>query len=416
MTLFQLAGLFLTLTAAVGWLNARLLRLPQGVTMLAAGLLGAIGLFAVRRLWPGLAGVDETVRIIADLDFPKTVVGYMLAFLLFAGAMRVDLSELRRRRLAVFTLATLGVLASIALVGGGVWLAARALGLSLALVWALVFAALISPTDPVAVLSIVRQGKLSKRLQAILQGEALFNDGVGIVIFLAILAVASEGAGADPAGAALQVLVQAGGGLVLGFAAAFLAIRAMAAIDDHAVEAMLSLALAAGLYAAAEALHLSGPIAVVAAGLLFGDRARDVMSPASRGYLEAFWILLDEILNALLFFLLGLELLVVPFHPQFLGLWAVAIPLVLVARFAVVAPWGAYFHLRDGERGPSLILTWGGLHGALSLALALSIPAGPEKPLLLSMTYAVVVFSVAVQGLTFGPLVAALGRRGRQKA
>ncbi len=195
MTLFQLAGLFLTLTAVVGWLNARWLRLPQGVTMLAAGLLGAIGLFAARTLWPDLAGVGETVRIITDLDFPETVVGYMLAFLLFAGAMRVDLSELRRRRLAVFTLATLGVLASTALVGGGVWLAARALGLGLTLVWGLVFGALISPTDPVAVLSIVRQGGLSKRLQAILQGEALFNDGVGIVIFLAILAVASDGAG-----------------------------------------------------------------------------------------------------------------------------------------------------------------------------------------------------------------------------
>ena len=411
MTLFQLAGLFLTLTAVVGWLNARWLRLPQGVAMLTAGLLGAGGLFAARTLWPGLAGIGETVRIVTDLDFPRTVVGYMLAFLLFAGAMRVDLSELRRRRLAVFTLATLGVLASTALVGGGVWLAARGLGLGLTLVWALVFGALISPTDPVAVLSIVRQGKLSRRLQAILQGEALFNDGVGIVIFLAILAAASQGAGAAPAKAALQVLIQAGGGLAFGFLAAFLVIRALAAIDDHAVQAMLSLALAAGLYAAAEALHLSGPIAVVAAGLLFGDRARDVVSPTSQGHLEAFWVLVDEILNALLFFLLGLELLVVPFNPRFLGLWAVAIPLVLAARLAVVTPWGAYFHIHGGERGPSLILTWGGLHGALSLALALSIPEGPERPLLLSMTYAVVVFSVAVQGLTFGPLVAAVNRR-----
>ena len=171
------------------------------------------------------------------------------------------------------------------------------------------------------------------------------------------------------------------------------------------------MALAAGLYAAAGALHLSGPIAVVAAGLLFGDRgARGAMSATTRSYLEAFWILVDEILNALLFFLLGLELLVVPLQTHFLGLWAAAIPLVLVVRFAVVAPWGAYFHLRGEERGPSLILTWGGLHGALSLALALSVPPSPYKPLLLSVTYAVVVFSVAVQGLTFGPLVARLTR------
>ena len=411
MSLFQLAALFLTLTAAIGWLNARLLRMPQGVAMLAAGLLGAVLLFAVRTLWPGLAGVAQTTQAIAQMDFPKTVVGYMLAFLLFAGSTRVDFGEIRRRRVAILTLATLGVIASTALVGGGVWLAAKALGLGLPVTWALVFGALISPTDPVAVLSIVRQGKLSKRLQAILQGEALFNDGVGIVVFLAALAIASDGSTADPARAAVQVLIQAGGGLAFGFLGALLAIRALSMIDDHAVEAMLSLALAVGLYAAADAMHLSGPIAVVAAGLLFGDRAREALSRASRNYIEAFWLLVDEILNAVLFFLLGLELLIVPFHPQFLGLWAAVIPLVLTVRFAVVAPWGAYFHFSRQERGPSLILTWGGLHGALSLALALSIPAGPFKPLLLSLTYAVVVFSVAVQGLTFGPLVAVMNRR-----
>ena len=410
MTLFQLAALFVSLTAAVGWLNARWLRLPQGVAMLSAGLLAALGLYAAHALAPGLAGVDQTLQAVSDLDFPKAVVGYMLAFLLFAGAMRVDFGELRRRRLAVLTLATLGVLASTALVGGGVWLAARALGLDLPLTWSLVFGALISPTDPVAVLAIVRQGKLSRQLQAILQGEALFNDGVGIVVFLATLAVATGGAGADPGRASLQVLIQAGGGAAFGFLGALLVVRAMAAIDDHAVEAMLSLALAAGLYAAAEALHLSGPIAVVAAGLLFGDRATAEVSRASRAYLEGFWLLVDEILNAVLFFLLGLELLAAPFHMQFIGLWAAVIPLVLLARFAVVAPWGAYFHFRRGERGPSLILTWGGLHGALSLALALSMPASAYKSLLVSVTYAVVVFSVGVQGLTFGRLVAALNR------
>ena len=415
MSLFQLAALFLTTTAVVGWLNARLLRLPQGVAMLAAGLAAALALYALKTFAPGLAGVGDSVRTIAQLDFPKTVVGYMLAFLLFAGASRPGRPAWRRRRLSVFTLATLGVMASTALVGGGVWAAAHVLSVDLPLAWALVFGALISPTDPVAVLSIVRQGKLSARLQAILQGEALFNDGVGIVVFLAALAIASGSGGANPGGAALQVLIQAGGGLALGLVAALVVIRAMRSIDDHAVEAMLSLALSVGLYAAADALHLSGPIAVVAAGLLYGDQgAQGAMSPTTRRYLEAFWVLMDEILNALLFFLLGLELLVVPLHLQFLGLGFAAIGLVLAVRFAVVAPWGAYFHFREEERGPSLILTWGGLHGALSLALALSIPASPYKPLLLSVTYAVVVFSVAIQGLTFGPLVALMNRPRRQ--
>ena len=410
MTLFQLSALFLTLVGAVGWVNSRLLRLPPGVAMLAAGLIGAGGLYLLRLLAPGSDEIAAATRAIARIDFAQTVVGYMLAFLLFAGAMQVDLHELRRRRLAVWTLATLGVLASTALVGGGLWLAARGLGLDLPLAWALVFGALISPTDPVAVLSTVRHDGLPKSLKAILQGEALFNDGVGIVVFLALLALATRGAAA-PAAAALEVLVKAGGGLVFGLACGFVVTRAMRSIDDDAVEAALSLALAVGVYAAADALRLSGPIAVVAAGLLLGDLGGAAAAgETSRRYLRVFWTLVDGVLNALLFLLLGLELLVVPLDLRSAGLWLIAIPLVLLARLATVIPWGAYFHLRHAERGPTLILAWGGLHGALSLALALGIPQVPQRPLILTLTYAVVVFSVAVQGLTFGPLVEALRR------
>ena len=409
MTLFQLAALFLTLVAVVGWLNARLLRLPPGVAMLAAGLIGALCLYGLNRL--GLQGAGDAVRVIAKVDFPQTVVGYMLAFLLFAGAMQVDLHELRRRRLAVWTLATLGVLASTFLVGGGVWLAARALGLGLPLPWALVFGALISPTDPVAVLSTVKRGGLSHGLKAILQGEALFNDGVGIVVFLAMVALAL-GDHAGPTSAALQVLVKSGGGLAFGLVSGYLAVLAMRAINDHAVEVAISLALAAGTYAAADALTLSGPIAVVAAGLLMGDIGLSTaMSETTHRYVRSFWTLIDEILNALLFLLLGLELLVLPVDLKSIGLCLIAIPLVLAVRLATVMPWGSYFHLRQAERGASLILAWGGLRGALSLALALDIPANPHKPLILTVTYAVVVFAVAVQGLSFGPLVLRLNRR-----
>lgn len=410
MTLFELAALFLTLVALVGWLNARVTRLPPGVAMLAAGLIGAGALYLARAVAPEAWGVGELVKAISGVDFAQTVVAYMLGFLLFAGAMQVDLHELRRRRMAVLTLATLGVVASTALVGGGVWLAARVLGLQLPLAWAMVFGALISPTDPVAVLSTVKRGRVSSSLKAILQGEALFNDGVGIVVFLAMLALASSGA-ADPGGAAMSVAVKAVGGLLFGLVAGFVVVRAMRAIDDYAVEVALSLALAAGVYAGADAIGLSGPIAVVAAGLLMGDLGVNTsMSETSQRYVRGFWTVVDEILNALLFLLLGLQLLVVPFDLKSAGLWLAAIPLVLLVRFATVLPWGAHFSLRQAERGPSLILAWGGLHGALSLALALSIPAGPYKPLILSLTYAVVIFSVAVQGLTFGPLVEAIAR------
>jgi CPA1 family monovalent cation:H+ antiporter len=415
MTLFQLAALLLTLIAAVGWVNARFLRLPPSVAMLAAGLIGALGLSAVRTLAPDLREAATVVQTVGSVDFPKTVVGYLLAFLLFAGAMQVDLHELRRRRLAVWTLATVGVLATTVMVGGGIWLAAQALGVDLPLAWALVFGALISPTDPVAVLSTVKGGQFSHGLKAILQGEALFNDGVGIVVFLAMLALAQEGS-ANAAAAAWSVVVKAGGGLLFGLVTGALAVRATRAIDDYAVEVAITLAVAAGLYAAADVVGLSGPIAVVAAGLLMGGSgAREAMSDTTQRYVRAFWTLIDEILNAVLFFLLGLELLIVPLGPRSLSLGLLAIPLVLAARLATVLPWGAYFHFRHAETSPSLILAWGGLHGALSLALALTIPPNPYRPLILSITYAVVVFSVVVQGLTFKPLVASLVRAARAR-
>jgi CPA1 family monovalent cation:H+ antiporter len=329
--------------------------------------------------------------------------GYMLAFLLFAGAMQVDLAELRRRRLSIWTLATLGVVASTVIVGVGLWLAARGLGLPLDLAWACVFGALISPTDPIAVLAAVRDGKLSKVLQVVLQGEALFNDGVGIVVFTAALAIAGAQVEISPLATVGQVVGQAAGGLVLGLVSGGLIIRAMRAIDDYAVEVTLSLALATGAYVIAQWLHVSGPIAVVAAGLLMGDSGfATAMSDTTQRYVRGFWTLVDEILNALLFLLLGLEILVIPFDLRLVGLWAAALVLVLAARVAVVMPWGTYFELRQKQRHAGLVLAWGGLHGALSLAMALSVPKGPNQPLILSTTFAVVIFSVVVQGLTFG--------------
>jgi CPA1 family monovalent cation:H+ antiporter len=401
MSLFQLAALFLALIGLAGWVNARLLHWPSATVMILAGGLNAGLLLGLQHLSPrGVAG--QVIAAVAAVDFPRAVLDYMLGFLLFAGAMQVDLGELRRHRLSIWSLATLGVIASIAIVGSGLWLTASLLGLRLSLPWACVFGALISPTDPIAVLAAVREGKLSKVLTVVLQGEALFNDGVGIVIFTAALAIAGGGAGLHPLATVGQVALQALGGLALGLAAGWLAIRVIGMIDDYAVEVTISLALAAGVYAAAQALEISGPIAAVAAGLLMGDSGIKSMSEIGQRYMRGFWTLIDEILNAVLFMLLGIEVLVVPFDVDLVGLWAVAIVLVLAARFAVVLPWGTYFQMRQGERHAGLVLGWGGLHGALSLALALSIPPGPAKGLILSTTFAVVVFSVVVQGLTFG--------------
>ena len=403
---FDLAAIFITLVAAVGWLNSRWFRLPPSVAMLAVGVIGALVLSSARHVPATSQFADALLKPIERVNFPETVVGYMLAFLLFAGSMQVDLMELRRRRAEVLSLATLGVLASTLIVGLGVWATAQALGLPVDLPWAFVFGALISPTDPVAVLATVKTGALSKPLQAVLQGEALFNDGVGIVVFLTALAFAATGHAVQPGLAALEVLAQALGGLALGAGAGFVVVRAMRAIDDYAVEVALSVALAAGVYAGGEALHVSGAIAAVAAGLMIGDSGvRTAMSDLTRRYVLGFWTLVDELLNALLFLMLGLETAVLPLDIRHLGLCAVAVPLVLLARLATVLPWGAWYRFRMREPGVSLILAWGGLRGALSLALALQAPPGPARAVILSATYAVVVFAVVVQGLSFPRLV-----------
>ncbi len=412
MTPFELSAVLMTAVALAGWLNVKTLKLPHGVAMLIAGLAASALLWALKGLFPGLAGPGDVVATIARIDFGTTVTGYMLAFLLFAGAMQVDLHEMRRRWLSIGALATLGVAGSIVIVGFGVWAVAAALGLPLPLSWALVFGALISPTDPVAVLATVRHVRLSKTLTVVLQGEALFNDGVGIVAFTALLALATGAGHVAPGTVVLQVVVEALGGLLFGMALSAAVIRLMGTLDDFAVEVSLTIALAMGSYAAAQALHLSGAIAVVGAGMLFGGpRARKAIEGETEPYLTAFWTLVDEILNALLFLLLGIEMIAVPFQPHQSGLLLAAIPIVLAARFAVVLPFGTWLRLRALERGPTLILGWGGLHGALSLALALALPATPERALLLSVTYAVVAFSITAQGLTFTPLVRWIGRR-----
>jgi len=414
MSPFELVAALMTVVALTGWLNARTLNLPHGVAMLLAGLVAAAILYAAQLLFPHFAGLAETAAYIDRIDFASTVTGYMLAFLLFAGAMQIDLGEMRRRWFSIGALATLGVAASILIVGFGLWMVARALGIALPLPWALVFGALISPTDPVAVLATVRHTKLSKTLTVVLQGEALFNDGVGIVAFTALVALAAGGASVSPSSVVIDIVVEAVGGLLFGMALSYAVIYLMGLLDDFAVEVSLTIALAMGSYAAAQALHLSGAIAVVGAGMLFGGaRARKAMEGTTERYLTAFWTLVDEILNALLFLLLGVEMIAVPFAQHEAGLLLAAIPIVLIARFAVVLPWGQWFRVRDAERGPTLILGWGGLHGALSLALALSLPAGPERALLLSVTYAVVAFSIMIQGLTFTPLVKWIERKAR---
>jgi CPA1 family monovalent cation:H+ antiporter len=325
---------------------------------------------------------------------------------LFAGAIHLDVGALRDRAWPVAILALVGTTISTILVGGAFFGAARALGYPLPLAWAFVFGALISPTDPVAVLSTLKNVKVPQALEVEMQGEALFNDGVGIVLFTALLAFAgASGAHAASFEGLLQgVLRDAFGGLALGALTGYAAYRAMRAIDDFPVEVLITLALVTGTYALAQKLGTSGPLAVVAAGLLIGERApRYAMSERTRTYVSALWTLIDEVLNSVLFLLIGLEVLVLSFEPSAFWLAMAAVPIVLLARVVSVSTPLLLFRWSEKLSARNVpFLTWAGLRGGISVALALALPDSPWKSAILAATYAVVLFTIVVQGSTLG--------------
>lgn len=406
---FDLIAMLLVLTAAFGWINHRLIQLPHTIGLLVMGLAASLVLIGIELAFPDVALYEDLTRIIRMIDFQDALLNGMLAFLLFAGALHVDLVILRRRAWAVGSMATIGVMISTAIVGIGFWLASSAVGIPVPFAWALVFGALISPTDPVAVLSTLKTVHVPERLEADMTGESLFNDGVGVVIFTVLVAAAAgaEDGGIDLLHIGELFFIEALGGAVLGLFTGFVAYRAMRALDDYLIEVLISLALVAGTYTLAAKLHMSGPIAVVVAGLLIGSRGPyDALSEQTERYLFDFWTLIDEVLNSVLFLLIGLEVLVLRFDPSFGWLAAFAVPLVLCARlFAVSVPVMALSANHSFVRGTIPVLTWGGLRGGISIALALSIPEVAEKSVILAATYAVVLFTIIVQGLSLRSLV-----------
>jgi CPA1 family monovalent cation:H+ antiporter len=409
LSVFDLIAILLMLTAVFGWINHVLIRLPHTIGLLVMGLIASLVLIGVDIIVPKTALFESLTSTLRRIDFRETVLNGVLDFLLFAGALHVDLSVLRSRALAVGLMATLGVIISTAVVGLGLWWVAKWLGAPIPLSWALVVGALISPTDPVAVLSTLKSVRVPETLEVDMAGESLFNDGVGVVIFTVLLAVATGGGEgrADPTHAAQLFFLEALGGAVLGLGAGYLAYRAMRRIDNYPVETLISLALVTGTYSLASKLHMSGPIAVVVAGILVGNRGPlDAMSDQTQRYLFSFWTLVDEVLNSILFLLIGLEVLVLRFDLSFTWLAAAGIPLVLLARFlAVSIPVLALSARQPFVKGTIPVLTWGGLRGGISIALALSLPEVEAKAPLLALTYAVVVFTIIVQGLSLRVLV-----------
>lgn len=404
-SLLELSAILLTLSALFGWLNHKYSPLPHSIGLLLMSVVVSVGLVLVDFAVPGQHLFEPLSAALLQIDFTDVVMNGMLGFLLFAGALHVDLDKLRSRALPVAVLALLGTVFSTIVVGVSFHYAARAIGVPLSFSWALVFGALISPTDPVAVLSTLRNVRVPAGLEAEMQGESLFNDGIGVVLFTVLLRFAL-GNDQDTTAAAIGqlLLVEAGGGILLGLIGGYIAYQGMRAIDDYPVEVLITLALVTGTYALALRIHVSGPLAVVGAGLLIGDRGpRYAMSEQTQRYVFGLWTLIDEILNSVLFLLIGLEVLVLRFEPLALIGAAAAIPIVLAGRLSAVALPPVFLAWTDLVSFHNMpFMTWAGVRGGISVALALSLPNSSDRSSILAATYAVVLFSVIVQGSTLG--------------
>jgi CPA1 family monovalent cation:H+ antiporter len=405
-SVFDIAAILITLAATLSWFNHKVLKLPSTVGLALMGVIASLIVLAFDLVAPNVH-IGESVRgFLASIDFEKTLMQGMLSFLLFAGALHVDLDDLRRHGFQVGILSTVGVVLSTLVVGYGLFLATGLAGLDLPLAWCLVFGALISPTDPVAVMGAMKSANTSRGLQATISGESLFNDGVGIVVFSILLSVAASGGDFSASQAGWLFFVEAGGGVALGLAIGWIGFFALKSIDDYPVELLITLAMVMGGYALAQNLHISGPVAMAVAGLLIGNRGVALaMSDTTRDYIIKFWGLVDEVLNAVLFLLIGLEGIALIGNTQFLLIGAAAIPLVLVARaLSVGAP--LLFWRNSLPFGATMpVMVWGGLRGGISIALALSLPAGEPKALLVTVTYVVVLFSVLAQGATIARVI-----------
>ena len=405
--MFDVAIACLVLTAVLSYLNHRYVGLPTTIGVMGIALLLSVVLIGLDTL--GVHALREyEVSLLASIDFSDILMRGMLSILLFAGALHVDLNNLMRYKWPVGLLSVVGTLVSTLLVGLAVWYILPLAGFALPLPFCLLFGALISPTDPIAVMGIVRAAGAPKNLEIVIAGESLFNDGVGVVLFSLLLAMVSGG-GHPPtlADSAMLLLREVGGGIIFGLSLGYITYGMLKSIDSYQVEILITLAAVLGGYALAHRLHVSGPLAMVMAGLLIGNQGRALaMSEKTREHLDMFWELLDEILNAILFMLLGLEVVLIAFSLPVILAMAAVIVTVLVARLLSV---GTPVLLAPGvfrlPPGAWQVLTWGGLRGGISVALALSLPAGQPREVILALTYAVVVFSILGQGLTIGRVV-----------
>ena len=395
------------LAAIFGFINARFLKLPTTIGLMLITILYTLAVLALSYFDDTLLKAE--IDLIGQIDFEKILMDYMLSFLLFAGALHTNFQQLKIQRWPIVAFATLGILVSTFLVGTATFYLLQLLGLSVNFIYCLLFGALISPTDPIAVLGILKQANVPKKLETKIVGESLFNDGVGVVIFLTIYSIASsEGASIEPMDIVQLFVQEVFGGIALGLAIGWIAYKLMKSIDDFSTEIIITLAAVMAGTVAAQHFHLSAPLAMVAAGLLIGnDRIRDsAMSEITERYVDKFWELIDILLNAILFVLIGMEMLVLTYKGDYIFAGLLAIPIVILCRYASLwLPIKLFEKKLAFVPKTNLIMTWGGLRGGISIALALSLTDSMHREMFLVLTYVVVVFSILVQGLSVEKLV-----------
>ena len=414
MSIINTIAILISLAAIFSYINYRFLKIPSTIGLLAIALLMSLSIVVMGKF--GLPIEDHAKELLKDIDFNEALMQGMLSALLFAGALHVHLEELVKQKWVVAILASVGVIASTFMVGYASYFIFGLLGLDVPLIYCLLFGSLISPTDPIAVLGILKTVGASKSLETKIAGESLFNDGVAVVVFLVLLSFVGGGHGGDHGqldamGVAVLFGQEVIGGTIFGLAIGYVTFRMLASIDNYQVEILLTLGLVLGGYAMASALHISGPIAIVVAGLIIGTKGRKhAMSDKTREHLDNFWELIDEILNAMLFVLIGLEVLVLTLETQYLLAGVIMIPVILLIRFIAVGIPISILKLSHTFTPKIVrILTWGGLRGGISIALVLTLPAGAHREALLVITYVVVIFSILVQGMTVGKLVKSSG-------